>query len=148
MSVNKVIIVGRVGRDPETRYFPDGTAVSHISIATSETWKDKNGEKQERTEWHQVAFFGKLAEIVTEYVRKGSLLYVSGKIRTRKWQDKNGQDRYATEIVAEEMRILVSQRSEGEGASSGRPAPAAETPAPSPGTGGGSIHEMEEDIPF
>lgn len=146
MSVNKVIIVGRVGRDPETRYFPDGTAVSHISIATSETWKDKNGEKQERTEWHRVAFYRKLAEIAGQYLRKGSQVYVEGSIRTRKWQDKDGKDRYAVEIVASEMRILSSSRGDG-GQGAHRPSPGDEWPAP-PAAQAGSIHEMEDGVPF
>ncbi|PZP64430.1 MAG: single-stranded DNA-binding protein [Azospira oryzae] len=105
-SVNKVILIGNLGGDPEVRYFPDGTAIAHASVATSDVWKDKNGEKQERTEWHRVAFFGKLAEIAGQYLRKGSQVYVEGSIRTRKWQDKDGKDRYVIEIVASEMRML------------------------------------------
>src|ERR687890_1446146 len=105
-SVNKVILVGNLGRDPETRYMPDGGAITNVSIATTENWKDKNGEKQEKTEWHRVAFFGKLAEIAGEYLRKGSPVYVEGRIRTRKWQDKEGQERYSTEIVADRMQLL------------------------------------------
>lgn len=113
-GVNKVILVGNVGRDPETRYMPSGGAVTNLSLATSETWKDKNtGQPQERTEWHRVVFFNRLAEIVSEYVRKGSKLYIEGSLRTRSW-DQDGITRYATEIVANEMQMLDSR-----GASSG-----------------------------
>ena len=105
-SVNKAIIVGNLGRDPETRYLPDGGAVTNISIATTDSWKDKStGEKKEQTEWHKVAFFGKLAEIAGEYLKKGSQVYIEGRIRTRKWQDKDGQDRYTTEIIADSMQM-------------------------------------------
>ena len=99
-SVNKVILIGNLGRDPETRYMPDGAAITNISVATTDTWKDKQGEKQERTEWHRVAFFGRLAEIAGEYLKKGSQVYVEGRLQTRKWQDKDGNDKYTTEIVA------------------------------------------------
>jgi single-strand DNA-binding protein len=106
-GINKVILVGNCGKDPETRYTPSGSAVTNISIATSEQWTDKqSGQKQERTEWHNVVFFNRLAEIAGEYLRKGSQIYVEGSLRTRKWQDKNGQDRYTTEIVANEMQML------------------------------------------
>lgn len=106
-GVNKAIIVGNVGQDPEVKYMPSGSAVADLSIATTESWKDKQtGEKQERTEWHRITFFGKLAEIVGEYVRKGSQIYVEGSIRTEKWQDKNGNDRYTTKIIANEMQML------------------------------------------
>lgn len=106
-GVNKVILVGNCGKDPETRYTPSGSAVTNMSIATSEQWTDKqSGQKQERTEWHNVVFFNRLAEIAGEYLRKGSQVYVEGSLRTRKWQDKNGQDRYSTEIVANEMQML------------------------------------------
>ena len=106
-GVNKVILIGNLGKDPEMRYMPDGQAVANVSIATSETWKDKNtGEQQERTEWHRVVFFRRLAEVVGEYLKKGSKVYVDGKLQTRKWQDKDGQDRYTTEIVANEMQML------------------------------------------
>jgi single-strand DNA-binding protein len=116
-SVNKVILIGNLGRDPETRYMPEGGAVTNISIATTDTWKDKSGEKQERTEWHRVVFFSRLAEIAGEYLKKGSQVYVEGSLRTRKWQDKeSGQDRYSTEIVANEMRMLG--RREGGGGES------------------------------
>ncbi len=106
-GINKVILVGNLGADPETRYMPSGGAVTNIRIATSESWKDKNtGDQQERTEWHRVALFGRLAEVAAEYLRKGSQVYIEGKIRTRKWQDKDGGDRYSTEIVANEMQML------------------------------------------
>ncbi|WP_043320831.1 single-stranded DNA-binding protein [Microbulbifer sp. HZ11] len=113
-GVNKVILVGNLGGDPETRYMPSGGAVTNITVATSETWKDKqSGQQQERTEWHRVVFFNRLAEIAGEYLRKGSKVYLEGSLRTRKWQDKNsGQDRYTTEIVAAEMQMLDSR---GEG---------------------------------
>ena len=113
MSVNKAILVGRLGKDPEIRYAPNGGAVANITLATSESWKDKNsGEKQEQTEWHRVVFFGRLAEIAGEYLRKGAQIYVEGRLQTRKWQDKEGKDRYTTEIVAREMKMLGSN-SEG-----------------------------------
>ena len=106
MSVNKVILVGRLGKDPETKYMPNGDAVTNATLATSETWKDKNGEKQEKTEWHNLTMYRKLAEIAGEYLKKGSLIYVEGKISTRKWQDKDGNDRYTTEIIVSEMKML------------------------------------------
>ena len=113
-GVNKVILVGNCGQDPETKFTAGGAAVTNISLATSETWKDKQtGESQERTEWHRVVFFNRLAEIVGEYIRKGSKLYVEGSLRTRKWQDQSGQDRYTTEIVASEMQMLDSRNDQG-----------------------------------
>lgn len=109
-GVNKVILVGNIGQDPEIRYMPSGGAVTNISVATSETWKDKqSGQAQERTEWHRVVFFNRLAEIAGEYLRKGSKIYIEGSLRTRKWQDQQGQDRYSTEIVASEMQMLDSR---------------------------------------
>src|SRR6266566_5467812 len=117
-GVNKAILVGNLGKDPEVRYSPNGQAVANVTIATSESWKDKNtGDKQEKTEWHRVVFFGKLAEIAGEYLKKGSQIYVEGRIQTRKWQDKDGNDRYTTEIVANEMQMLGSR--EGRGAPAG-----------------------------
>lgn len=114
-GVNKVILVGNLGNDPETRYLPAGGAVTNITVATSESWKDKqSGQAQERTEWHRVVFFNRLAEIAGEYLRKGSKVYIEGSLRTRKWQDQSGQDRYTTEIVASEMQMLDS-RGGGEG---------------------------------
>jgi single-strand DNA-binding protein len=106
-GVNKAIIVGHLGQDPEVKYMPSGSAVANVSIATTESWKDKNsGEKQEKTEWHRVIFFGRLAEVVGEYMKKGSQVYVEGRLQTRKWTDKNGVERYTTEIVANEMQML------------------------------------------
>src|SRR5437660_12338339 len=153
-SVNKVILVGNLGRDPETRYNPEGGAITNISIATTDTWKDKaSGEKQERTEWHRVVFFSRLAEIAGEYLKKGSQVYVEGRLRTRKWQDKEGQDRYTTEIVADSMQMLGSRAGSGEprpesmksaeprGGNAGAGAPAAKKPA-------GKFDDMEDDIPF
>ena len=106
MSVNKAIILGYLGKDPEIRYMPNGEAVANFSIATSETWKDKSGAKQEKTEWHNIVAYKKLAEIVGQYVKKGSLIYIEGKITTEKWQDKEGHDRYTTKIIANEMKML------------------------------------------
>lgn len=159
-SVNKVIIVGNLGRDPEVRYLPEGGAVANISVATTDTWKDKSGEKQERTEWHRVAFFGKLAEIVGEYLKKGSQVYVEGALRTRKWQDKEGKDRYSTEIIADQMQMLDSRgaggaaagddagfRGSNSAASSGRsskPAKAGSATAGATADAG----EFDDDIPF
>ena len=106
-GINKVILVGNLGQDPETRNMPSGGAVTNISVATSEQWKDKrSGAQQERTEWHKIAFFGRLAEIAAEYLRKGSQVYVEGKLRTRKWQDRDGNDRWTTEVIADEMQVL------------------------------------------
>lgn len=106
-SVNKVILIGNLGKDPEVRYMPSGKAVANVTIATNEVWKDRNtGEKQERTEWHNVVFYSPQAEVVGQYLRKGSSVFVEGRLQTRKWQDKNGQDRYTTEIVATEMKML------------------------------------------
>jgi len=118
-GVNKVIIVGNCGQDPETRFMPSGGAVTNLSIATSESWKDKNtGDQQERTEWHRVTFYNRLAEIAGEYVKKGSKLYVEGSLRTRKWQAQDGQDRYTTEIIASEMQMLDT-RGGGQGGGQG-----------------------------
>jgi single-strand DNA-binding protein len=106
-GVNKVILVGNLGQDPEVRYMPNGNAVANISVATSETWKDKNtGDNQEKTEWHRVVMFRRLGEIAGEYLKKGSKVYIEGKLQTRKWQDQNGQDRYTTEIIADQMQML------------------------------------------
>jgi single-strand DNA-binding protein len=142
-GVNKVIVVGNLGSDPDTRYMPSGSAVTNLSIATSESWKDKqSGEQKERTEWHKVAMFGKLAEIAAEYLRKGSQVYIEGKLRTRKWQDKEGKDRWTTEIVADEMQML--------GGRSGGGAPAANesqgSSAPPPSSSGSN--DFDDDIPF
>jgi single-strand DNA-binding protein len=152
-SVNKVIIIGNLGRDPEVRYTPDGASVTNVTIATTDTWKDKaTGEKKEATEWHRVVFFGKLAEIAGQYLKKGRQVYVEGALRTRKWQDKEGQERYTTEIVANEMKMLGSREgmsdappreSGGAGAAAGGNRPAA---APPPA--GGNFNDFEDDIPF
>ena len=119
-SVNKVIIVGNLGRDPETRYAPSGGAICNITIATSRNWKDKtSGEKREETEWHRVVFYDRLAEIAGEYLKKGRSVYVEGRLKTRKWQDKEGQDKYTTEIIAEEMQLLGSREGGGGGGGGG-----------------------------
>jgi single-strand DNA-binding protein len=149
-SVNKVILIGNLGRDPETRYMPDGGAITNISVATTDKWKDKAGEMQEKTEWHRVAFFGKLAEIAGEYLKKGSQVYVEGRLQTRKWQDKDGQDKYTTEIVANVMQMLGSRQGGGErdagGARAERTTQAAEAkPAKA---GAGKFDDFEDDIPF
>lgn len=151
-GVNKVILIGNLGADPEVRFMPSGGAVANIRIATSETWKDKQtGENQERTEWHSVVFFNRLAEIAGEYLKKGSKVYVEGALRTRKWQDKNGQDRYTTEIVAAEMQMLDSR---GAGAqampedthasSTDAGAQHAQPPRAMPA----STADLDDDIPF
>jgi len=115
-GVNKVILVGNLGKDPEVRYMPSGGAVANVTLATAESWKDKQtGEQKDRTEWHNIVFYNRLAEIVGEYLRKGSQVYVEGSLRTRKWQDKNGQDRYTTEIIASEMQMLGSRGGSGGG---------------------------------
>lgn len=113
MTVNKVILVGRLGKDPETRYMPNGEAVTNATLATSENWKDKSGEKQEKTEWHNLTFYRRLAEIAGEYLKKGSMIYVEGKLATRKWQDKDGKDRYTTDIIVNEMQMLSSKSGSG-----------------------------------
>ena len=144
-SVNKVILIGNLGRDPEVRYMPDGGAITNISIATTDVWKDKgSGEKQEKTEWHRVAFFGRLAEIAGEYLKKGSQVYVEGSLRTRKWQDKDGQERYTTEIVASEMKMLGS-RGGGSENMSREPALASGKPA---GQQNNNFDDLNDDIPF
>ncbi len=113
-GINKVILIGNLGQDPEVRYMPNGNAVANVSLATSESWKDQNtGETQERTEWHRVVFFRRLGEIVGEYCKKGSKIYVEGRLQTKKWQDKNGQDRYTTEIIADQMQMLDSRGASG-----------------------------------
>lgn len=148
-SVNKVILVGNLGRDPETRYFPDGGAVTNVSIATTDSWKDKQGEKQERTEWHRVAFFGKLAEIAGEYLKKGSQVYVEGSLQTRKWQDKDGQDRYTTEIRADRMQML-GRRPDGDQApdEATQPQGSARPRREPAAAGAGKFDDFEDDIPF
>ena len=156
-SVNKVILVGNLGKDPETRYTPDGAAITNITLATTDSWKDKaTGEKKESTEWHRVAFFGRLAEIAGQYLKKGRPVYIEGRIRTRKWQDKEGQDRYTTEIIADQMQMLGSREGMGapggddEGGSARAPAApsgggARSAPAKKPA---GGFDDMDDDIPF
>ena len=158
-SVNKVIIVGNLGRDPEMRTFPSGDQVANVTIATTDKWKDKaSGEAREATEWHRVSFNGRLAEIVEQYLRKGSLVYVEGSLRTRKYQ-KDGVDHYATEIRADQMRML-DKRSDSQQGDQGqaqtprnsappRPAPAPQRQAPAPvGSGGSGFDDMDDSIPF
>jgi single-strand DNA-binding protein len=143
-GINKVIIVGNLGNDPETRYMPSGSAVTNLSIATNESWKDKQtGEQKDRTEWHKVAMFGRLAEIAAEYLRKGSQVYVEGKLRTRKWQDKDGQDRYTTEIVADEMQMLGG-RGGGAPAMNDSTSSSQDRSPPPRATG----DDFDDDIPF
>jgi single-strand DNA-binding protein len=152
-GINKVILIGNLGKDPEVKYLPSGSAVCNVTMATSENWKDKeSGEKKERTEWHNVVFFGKVAEIAGEYLRKGSQVYVEGSLRTRKWQDKEGKDRYTTEIVVSDMQMLGG-RGGGSGGSSAsyddepasRPAPNRGRSRPSDESTGGTL---DDDIPF
>ena len=149
-SVNKVIVVGNLGRDPETRYMPDGAAITNVSVATSFQWNDKaSGEKKEETEWHRVVFRGKLAEVAGEYLKKGSQVYVEGRLRTRKWQDKEGQDKYTTEIMATEMKMLGSRAGAGEPREAARVEPkAAEPRAAAAKKPAGKFDDMEDDIPF
>jgi len=147
-SVNKVILIGNLGQDPEVRYMPNGNAVANVTLATTETWKDRNsGENQERTEWHRVVLFRRLAEVAGEYLKKGAKVYVEGKLQTRKWQDQNGQDRYTTEIVADQLQMLDSR---GGGAapmeSGGRSAPPPSQGGGDMGFGGGG--DFDDDIPF
>ena len=168
-SVNKVILVGNLGADPETRYLPSGDAVANIRLATTDRYKDKSsGEMKELTEWHRVSFFGRLAEIVNEYLKKGSSVYIEGRIRTRKWTDQSGQERYSTEIVADQMQMLggraTGRGDSGESASDSESQPrsrqqnrpAAQQPGAQPAApaasgsfgGGGGFAEMDDDIPF
>lgn len=156
MSVNKVILVGRLGKDPETRYMTSGEAVTTVSLATSDTWKDKSGEKQEKTEWHNLVFYNrggyKLAEIAGEYLKKGSQVYIEGKLQTRKWQTKEGQERYTTEIIVNEMQMLGSKSERGGSFEVvDKPAPAAsgapDAAKPAPAKGGG-FDNFDDDIPF
>jgi len=151
-SVNKVTLIGNLGRDPETRYMTNGEAVTNITVATTETWKDKtSGEKQEKTEWHRVTFYRRLAEIAGEYLKKGSQVYIEGRLETRKWQDKEGKDRYTTEIIANEMKMLGSRQGAGdrtpsedrEPAMAGEPRAAGGAKKPA-----GKFEEMDDDIPF
>jgi single-strand DNA-binding protein len=164
-SVNKVILLGNLGRDPETRYSPDGAAITNVSIATTRRYKDSSGQQQEETEWHRVVFFARLAEIAGEYLRKGRPVYVEGRLRTRKWTDKEGVEKYTTEVVAENMQLLGSRDGGGGGGGfeGGEDAPPRGAPRESgsressgrgAGSGGGArqpapnIAEMDDDIPF
>jgi single-strand DNA-binding protein len=146
-GVNKVILIGNLGADPETRYMPSGGAVTNLRLATSESWKDKQtGEQNERTEWHRVAMFNRLAEVAAEYLKKGSQVYIEGKIRTRKWQDRDGNDRYTTEIIADEMQMLGGRGGGGGGFESGgsrggQGSGAGSQSAPPP-------DDFDDDIPF
>ena len=154
-SVNKVILIGNLGKDPEMRYMPSGDAIANFSIATTDSWKDKSGEKQEKTEWHRISMFGRLAEIAGEYLKKGSQVYIEGRLQTRKWQNKEGQDQYTTEIVANEMKMLGSRSGGNAFEVVDKPSSA---PARSSGGGndagtkpakkGGDFDDFEDDIPF
>jgi single-strand DNA-binding protein len=161
-AINKVILIGNLGKDPEVRYTPNGNAICNVSVATTRTWKDKtSGDKQEETEWHRVVFYDRLAEIAGEYLKKGRPIYVEGRLKTRKWQNKEGQDVYTTEIIANEMQMLggregmggADEGGGGGGAYNSRPAsapapasrPAASKPASKPSTG---FDDMDDDIPF
>jgi single-strand DNA-binding protein len=148
-GINKAILVGNLGKDPEIRYTASGSAVANITIATTESWRDKqSGEKQEKTEWHRVVFFNRLAEIVGEYLRKGSQVYVEGRLQTRKWQDQSGQDRYTTEIVASEMQMLGGRGDAG-GQAGGFRKPQAGTGAPAPAAAPPADEDFQDDdIPF
>lgn len=160
-SVNKVIILGNLGRDPELRYTPSGAAVCNVSIATTRNWKSKDsGERQEETEWHRVVFYDRLAEIAGEYLKKGRPVYVEGRLKTRKWQDKDGKDNYTTEVIAEQMQLLGGREESGggfnrapddDGSHAPAPrqarAPAAPRPAPAPKPAS-SFDDMDDDIPF
>ena len=147
MSVNKVILVGRCAQDPEVRYLPSGEAVANITVATSESWKDKTtGEKKELTEWSRVSFFGKLAEIAGQYLKKGSQVYIEGRLRTRKYTDKEGIDRYATEIIADTMQMLGSRQDGQE--STGRNKYAEQTGRDAPSQRPAPMSDMDDDIPF
>ena len=155
-GINKVILIGNLGADPETRAMPSGTTVANLRVATSESWRDKqSGEQQERTEWHRVALFGRLAEVAAEYLKKGSQVYIEGSLRTRKWTDKQGQERYSTEIIGNDMQMLGGRAGGGAGAGSGGGAAAGERsgggapPAFAEESGGGSRSEdFDDDIPF
>ena len=158
MSVNKVILIGRLGKDPETRYMPNGEAVTNATLATSENWKDKSGVKQEKTEWHNLTFYRKLAEIAGEYLKKGSMIYVEGKLQTRKWQDKEGKDRNTTDIIVNEMTMLGGKATGGsfevvddqqQSAPQRAPAPQRSAPsAPAATSQARSFDNFDDDIPF
>lgn len=168
-SVNKVILIGNLGKDPEMRYMPSGDAIANFSIATTDTWKDKNGEKQEKTEWHRISMFGRQAEVAGEYLKKGSPVYIEGRLQTRKWQNKEGQDQYTTEVVADRMQMLGGRsgggnaydggdRSSGasmdgggsrdSGRDGGRNAGGGSGGGAKPAKKGGDFDDFEDDIPF
>ena len=156
-SINKVILVGNLGKDPEIRYMPNGDAAANFSVATTESWKDKStGEKKEQTDWHRCSAFGKLAEIIGQYLKKGSSVYVEGSIHTRKWQDKDGQERYTTEVKVKEMRMLGGRsgdsaaggESERGGGTPSAPAPSASRGAAPAKKSPPSFEDMDDDIPF
>jgi single-strand DNA-binding protein len=156
-SVNKVILIGNLGRDPETRYTTGGDAVTNLNIATTDTWKDKNGEKQEKTEWHRVVLFGRQAEVAGEYLKKGRPVYIEGRLQTRKYTDKEGVERYATEIVGDRMQLLGGREGGGGGGdvdfNGGGPAPRRESSGGAPRGGGGgggkkNPDDFDDDIPF
>ena len=157
MSVNKVILVGRLGKDPETRYMTNGEAVTNATLATSENWKDKTGEKQEKTEWHNLVFYRRLAEVAGEYLKKGAQIYVEGKLQTRKWQTKEGQDRYSTEIIVDQMQMLGGKSTGGSSfevvekpmpsAAVGNVSSTANADKPIPAKAGG-FDNFDDDIPF
>ena len=150
-GINKVILIGNLGADPETRAMPSGTTVANLRVATSESWRDKQtGEQQERTEWHRVALFGRLAEIAGEYLRKGSQVYIEGSLRTRKWQDKQGTERYSTEIVGNELQMLGGRAGAAAGSPAGAAVAAGAAPSYSEDSGGGGSRreEFDDDIPF
>jgi single-strand DNA-binding protein len=168
-SVNKVILVGNLGKDPDVRYLPDGGAVVNLALATSSSWKDKNtGEKREETEWHRVVIYGRLAEIAGEYCKKGRSVYIEGRLKTRKWQDQSGVDKYTTEIIADQMQLLGGREGGGGGSSMGGGDDFDQSPAPSRSSGGNSgsgssmrssapapqrsapqsVADLDDDIPF
>jgi len=144
-SVNKVILVGNLGRDPEVRRMPSGDAMVNLSIATTDTWKDKGGERQEKTEWHRVVMFGRVAEVAGEYLKKGSQAYFEGRLQTRKWTDKEGQDKYTTEVIADRMQMLGSRSGSG-GGGGGESQSSVKSSGSSEFSGG--LDDLEDDIPF
>ena len=170
-SLNKVMLIGNLGRDPEVRYMPSGDAMANVALATTDSWKDKNGDKQEKTEWHRVVFFGRQAEIVGEYLKKGSSVYIEGRLQTRKWQNKEGQDQYTTEIVADRMQMLggrsgsgggggqgggyddggyeqMGSSSSSQGSRGGQQQRSAPAPKPAAPQKPASFDDFEDDIPF
>jgi single stranded DNA-binding protein (ssb) len=140
-GVNKVIIMGRLGQDPEVRYTPAGTCIANFNIATSENFKDREGNKQERTEWHRVVLFGRTAEVAGEYLRKGSMAYIEGRLQTRKWTDKEGQDRYTTEVVGDRLQLVGGKSDSQESGHASHKAPAENTPPP-------AEDDFDDQIPF